>query len=87
MIVGVSADSQEKQQKFVDKYDFQYLMLCDDNHAMLKAYKAWGPKKFMGREYDGIHRISYLVDNQGIIKHVYDKVKTKSHACDVLESL
>ena len=87
MIVGVSADSQEKQQNFVDKYDFQYLMLCDDNHAMLKAYKAWGPKKFMGREYDGIHRISYLVDNQGIIKHVYDKVKTKSHACDVLESL
>jgi len=83
----VSADSPEKQKKFVEKYNFQYLMLCDEEHIMLKAYKAWGPKKFMGREYDGIHRISYLIDNNGIIKQVYDKVKTKSHSCDILESL
>ena len=62
-------------------------MLCDESHDMLKAYKAWGLKKFMGREYKGIHRISYLINKDGIVEHVYDKVQTKSHACDVLKSL
>ena len=86
-IVGVSADTPDKQKKFVEKYDFPFLMLCDENHSMLKDYKAWGPKKFMGREYDGIHRISYLIDKKGIIKNVFEKVKTKTHACDVLNTL
>ena len=54
---------------------------------MLKAYKAWGKKKFMGREYDGIHRISYLIDEHGKVEKVYEKVKTKSHALDVLKDL
>ena len=83
----MSADSTEKQRKFVEKYNFPFLMLCDETHEMLNAYKAWGPKKFMGREYDGIHRISYLIDKNGIVKQVFAKVKTKTHACDVLNSL
>ena len=62
-------------------------MLCDESHEMLKAYKAWGLKKFMGREYEGIHRISYLVDKEGIISKVFDKVKTNSHANDILNLL
>ena len=62
-------------------------MLCDETHEMLKAYKAWGPKKFMGRQYDGIHRISYLIDKKGLVKQVFDRVKTKSHACDILATL
>ena len=82
-IIGVSADSPSKQQKFVEKYSFPYLMLCDESKEMLKAYKAWGLKKFMGREYEGIHRISYLIKD-GVVKHVFDKVKTKTHALDVL---
>ena len=82
-IVGVSADSQDKQKKFVEKYNFPYLMLCDESKEMLKSYKVWGPKKFMGREYAGIHRISYLIKN-GDIKCVFDKVNTKTHALDVL---
>ena len=82
-IVGVSADSPAKQTKFVEKYDFPYQMLCDESKQMLKAYKAWGLKKFMGREYEGIHRISYLIQN-GVVKHVFDKVQTKTHAIDVL---
>jgi len=86
-IIGVSADSEEKQKKFVEKYNFPYLMLCDQSHDMLKAYKAWGPKKFMGRKYDGIHRISYLINKNGMIEQVYENVKTKSHACDILQSL
>ena len=58
-------------------------MLCDESKEMLKAYKVWGPKKFMGREYEGIHRISYLIKD-GVVKYVFDKVKTKTHALDVL---
>ena len=86
-IIGVSADSPNKQKKFVEKYDFPYLMLYDESHHMLKAYKAWGPKKFMGREYEGIHRITYVVDNTGTIDNVFEKVNTKTHACDVLDLL
>ena len=82
-IVGVSADSQAKQKKFVEKYNFPYLMLCDESKEMLKAYKAWGLKKFMGREYQGVHRISYLIKD-GVIQCVFDKVNTKTHALDVL---
>ena len=62
-------------------------MLCDESHDMLKAYKAWGPKKFMGREYDGIHRITYIVNKNGIIDKVFEKVSTKTHACDILDSI
>ena len=73
-----------KQTKFVEKYNFPYLMLCDESKVMLKSYKAWGLKKFMGKEYEGIHRISYLINEKGIVEKVFDKVKTKSHAIDVL---
>ena len=62
-------------------------MLCDESHEMLNNYKAWGPKKFMGREYAGIHRITYVINTKGIIDQVFEKVKTKSHACDILASL
>ena len=82
-IIGVSADSPKAQKKFVEKYNFSFEMLCDQSKDMLKSYKAWGLKKFMGREYEGIHRISYLIKD-GVVKHVFDKVKTKTHALDVL---
>ena len=62
-------------------------MLCDESKQMLKSYKAWGLKKFMGREYEGVHRISYLIDEKGLIEKVFDKVKTKSHAIDVLNEI
>ena len=62
-------------------------MLSDESKDMIKDYKAWGLKKFMGREYEGIHRISYLIDENGIIKYVFDKVKTKTHALDVLSEI
>ena len=61
-------------------------MFSDVSKNMLKDYKAWGLKKFMGREYEGIHRISYLIDEKGIIDTVFDKVKAKSHANDILNS-
>ena len=62
-------------------------MLCDESHEMLKAYKAWGLKKFMGREYEGIHRITYIINKEGFISNVFEKVNTKSHACDILNVL
>ena len=85
-VIGVSADSPAKQRKFVEKYSFPFPMLCDESKNMLKSYQAWGLKKFMGKEYEGIHRISYLIKD-GLIKHVFDKVKTKTHAEDVLNEI
>ena len=61
-------------------------MLCDESKDMLKSYKAWGMKKFMGKECEGIHRISYLIKDR-LIQHVFDKVKTKTHAEDVLNEI
>ena len=84
-MLGVSADPPAKQKKFVDKYDFNYPMLCDESHIMLENYGVWGLKKFMGREYMGISRVTYILDNNHIIVQVIDKVQTKSHACDILE--
>lgn len=86
-ILGISADSPLKQKKFVEKFNFPYQMLCDESKEMIKNYKAWGLKKFMGREYEGIHRISYLINEEGYIEFIFDKVKTKTHALDVLNEV
>ena len=59
-------------------------MLCDESHEMLESYGVWGKKKFMGREYMGISRVTYIINENGIIEHVIEKVKTMSHAKDVL---
>ncbi len=86
-VIGVSADSPKKQKKFVDKYDFNYPLLCDESHDMLESYRVWGLKKFMGREYMGINRVTYILDTNHRIQEVYEKVNTKTHACDILENL
>lgn len=80
----MSADSPVRQKKFAEKQEFQYLLLCDEEKDVLKAYHAWSKKKLYGREYEGIKRISYLIDKKGIILKAYEKVKTKTHAQDVL---
>ena len=86
-ILGCSADAPKKQKSFCEKQNFPYPLLCDEKHEMLKAYGAWGKKKFMGREYMGIFRITYIINEEGIIEKVYDKVKTTSHAKDILQDL
>ena len=86
-VIGVSADAPKKQKKFVDKYDFNYPLLCDESHDMLESYGVWGLKKFMGREYMGISRVTYILDTNHKIQEVYEKVNTKTHACDILENL
>ena len=86
-ILGCSADPPKKQKKFCDKQNFPYPLLCDESHEMLSVYGVWGKKKFMGREYMGISRITYIINEEGIIEKVYDKVKTISHAKDILKDL
>ena len=83
----MSADSQVRQKKFVEKQGFQYPMLCDEEKDTLRAYHAWGKKKLYGREYEGIFRISYIIDEEGTILKAYPKVKTKSHAQEVLKDI
>ena len=87
IIIGVSADSIKKNKNFKEKQKFQYELLSDENKTMIESYGAWVKKKMYGKEYMGIARISYLIDKDGIVSHVFDKVKTKSHACDVLDIL
>ena len=86
-IIGCSADPQKKQKKFCDKQNFQFPLLCDESHEMLEAYRVWGKKKFMGREYMGISRVTYIINEKGMIEKVYEKVKTTSHAKDILNDL
>ncbi len=87
IIIGVSADSIKKNKNFKEKQKFQYELLSDENKEMIESYGAWVKKKMYGKEYMGISRISYLIDEEGNIQHIFNKVKTKSHACDVLEIL
>ena len=86
-IFGVSEDTPAKQLKFMEKYGFTYDLLADTEHQLIDAYGVWGPKKFMGKEYDGLHRTTFIVDANGIISHVINKVRTKDHADQILELL
>ena len=86
-IFGVSEDTPAKQLKFTEKYGFTYDLLADTEHQLIDAYGVWGPKKFMGKEYDGLHRTTFIVDANGIISHVINKVRTKDHADQILELL
>ncbi len=83
-LLGVSADTQKKQSSFRDKYEFPFPLLADEDHTVINAFGVWGPKKFMGKEYDGIHRTTFIVDGNGTVEKVIDKVKTKDHAAQIL---
>jgi len=84
-LLGVSADSAKRQQNFIDKYDLPFPLLADVEKTVINAYKVWGPKKFMGKEYDGIHRTTFIIDEKGIIEEVITKVKTKEHSAQLLK--
>ncbi|MBT8310447.1 MAG: thioredoxin-dependent thiol peroxidase [Flavobacteriaceae bacterium] len=84
-LLGVSADSQKRQQNFKNKFNFPYPLLADVDKSVINAFGVWGPKKFMGREFDGIHRVTFVIDENGIIEKVIDKVKAKMHSEQILE--
>lgn len=83
-LLGVSADSEKRQLNFKNKYEFPFPLLADENNTVINAFGVWGPKKFMGREYDGIHRMTFIVNENGIVDRVIEKVKTKDHAAQIL---
>ena len=84
-ILGVSADSAKRQSNFKNKYNFPYPLLADEDKTVINAFGVWGPKKFMGREYDGIHRITFVIDENGMVEDVITKVKTKEHTEQILK--
>ena len=86
-ILGISMDTVRRQKTFATKQNFSYPLLADTEGTVVRAFGAWGPKKFRGREYDGILRSSFLIDEKGKIANVWSKVKTKTHASDVLGEL
>ena len=84
-LLGVSADSAKAQAKFIEKYDLPFPLLADEDKSVIQAFGVWGPKKFMGKEYDGIHRTTFVIDENGIIEEVISDVKTKAHAAQILK--
>ena len=83
-VLGVSADDEKSHLKFIDKFSLPYTLIADTEKEMINAFGVWGPKKFMGKEYDGIHRTTFIAEN-GIISHIIEKVKTKDHTAQILE--
>ncbi len=83
-ILGVSPDSVKKHVKFQDKYSLPFNLLADEDHAVASAYGVWGPKKFMGRAYDGIHRTTFVIDETGQIERIIAKVDTENHTAQIL---
>ncbi len=83
-VIGVSPDNQKSHQKFVEKHELPFPLIADTDKTILNAYGVWGPKKFMGREYDGVIRTTFIINEKGIIDEVITKVDTKNHAFQIL---
>ena len=86
-ILGVSPDQPAKHRKFIDKYEFQYSLLADTEKKIINDYGIWGPKKFMGREFLGVHRTTFVINEEGIIEHIIAKVKTKDHSDQIFSEI
>ena len=85
-VIGVSADNSAKHLKFIDKYDLPFSLIADTDKSVINAYQCWGLKKFMGREYDGILRKTFVIENNEIVK-IFEKVKTADHFQQIMEAL
>jgi len=85
-VLGVSADSPQRQSNFKNKYKLPYPLLADEDKTVIKAFGVWGPKKFMGKTYDGINRTTFIIDEEGMIEEVISKVKTKHHTEQILKN-
>ena len=86
-VIGVSADSEKSHQSFIDKYDLPFNLISDPGREILKAYGAWGLKKLYGKVYEGILRKTFIIDEQGMILKIINKVDTKNHTDQILEAL
>lgn len=86
-VVGVSPDTEAKHSKFISKYDLPFTLLADPEKEIIRAFGVWGPKKFMGREYDGVHRTTFVIDEKGKVIKAIRKVKTKDSTAQILAEL
>jgi peroxiredoxin Q/BCP len=86
-IIGVSADDEKSHLKFIEKFQLPFPLISDTDKAVIQAFGVWGPKKFMGREFDGIHRTTFVIDANGKIESIITKVSTKDHAAQIIEQL
>ncbi|GAL14790.1 thiol peroxidase Bcp-type [Vibrio astriarenae] len=87
VVLGISIDPVKRLTKFVERDELNFTLLSDEDHAVADLFGVWGEKKFMGKVYDGLHRLSFLVDENGTIEHVFNKFKTKNHHEVVLDYL
>jgi peroxiredoxin Q/BCP len=87
IILGVSADSPESHAKFKAKFQLPFPLLADEDHAVCDAFGVWGPKKFMGKSYEGILRTTFLIDADGTVAHVFENVRPAEHSAEVLEAI
>ncbi len=87
VVLGISPDPAARLKNFIVKQQLNFTLLGDEDHAVADAFGVWGPKKFMGKEYDGIHRISFLINEQGVVERVFDDFKTSNHHDVVLDYL
>ena len=85
VVLGCSADSTERHIKFIEKHNLPFSLISDESKEVLNAYGVWGPKKFMEKEYDGIHRTTFVIDEKGIIEDIITKVTTKDHTAQILK--
>ncbi len=87
VVLGISPDAPARLQKFIDKEDLNFDLLSDEDHSIADQYGVWALKKFMGKEFEGIHRLTFIIDEDGKLAHIIEKVKTKTHHDDVIEIL
>ncbi len=87
VVIGISADSQKSHTNFKTKYNLPFYLLSDPDREVIKSFGAWGEKSMYGKTYEGIMRYSFLVDKNGVVKKVWNKVNTAAHADEVLEAL
>jgi len=84
-VIGVSADSEKRHQKFIETHGLPYSLVADEEKEIIKKFGVWGRKKFLGREYDGIKRTTFVIDEKGMIEKVIDQVKTRDHTSQILD--
>ncbi len=87
VVLGLSPDAPKRLQKFIDRDELNFDLLSDEDHGIAEKYGVWAMKKFMGREFMGVHRITFIIDEDGKLVHIMEKVKTKTHHDDLIAAL
>jgi peroxiredoxin Q/BCP len=86
-IVGISADTETSHKKFSEKNNLPFSLIADTTKEIIKSYGVWGEKKFMGKTFDGIHRVTFIISEKGIVEYIFEKVDTKNHTSQILTKM